>query len=549
MSGFRWVVFIGLLFFCVVLKSQTNGSVFTFPIDRAIVVTGNYGELRPNHFHAGLDFSTDPISNLPVKAVKEGYISRIKISSGGYGKALYITHPNGYVTVYAHQKRFATKINDYVKQKQIAERKNEIELFPAANELPVTAGEVIGYTGNTGSSTGPHLHFEIREEKSEIPLNPLLMYDVKDNVKPVVTHLAFYNTTDTNNVTQSLTRVLNTKTKKSILTNTILLDHNHVAVAYAGYDQANASSNKNNIYEAVLSLDGSLIYHHQLNYISFDQARYVNYFCDKINGVKYQKCFTPQCYDAGLYKAVKNGGRMVLQDTLMHQLELILRDEKGNADTNVFYIKAKKLQDYKETKGPYNAYCNKDCVVEKDDIKFSIKAGSLVRSTFVAAYRNKQGKAVVGQKGELLLKSYSLSFKVPDALTRRGDKMVALNEDNCVTGKYDNGWFSCDTKLFGTFSISYDTIAPHIKCSIPLKKQANLSAYKAISFKANDQMSGITDYHIYINNIWQIAEYDAKSDTITCYFDEQTPKGDVVIKLEVIDRVGNKAVFELKTKR
>lgn len=548
MINFRtlFVLFFALNF--TGLVSQTNGLGFIYPLDRDVIVTGNYGEIRPNHFHAGLDFSTDPLINLPIKAVADGYISRIKISSGGYGHVLYVTHPGGYVTVYAHQKRYAGKIDMYVKKIQREQHKNELELYPTAGELPVKKGEVIGYTGNTGSSTGPHLHFEIRDEKTEIPLNPLLVYDVKDEVKPVLTHIAVYNTQDTNTIYQQLVWAMNVKTGKLPLqNNTMVLKQNTFGLAFAGYDQANASKNKNNIYEAKLRLDGQLIYHHQLNNISFDNGRYVNYFSEKSGSTKFQKCFSPGCYDIAIYKTLVNGGKIELKDTLPHVIELTLADEKGNTCQASFHVRTTYVSGYKTASPLYNAWCFKDCNIKKEDIECSIKANSLVRSTFVAAYTNKLGKACVGNKNDMLLKPIALSIKVLKPLVGKEGKMVAMNEDNCLTGTFENGWFKTESKSFGVFGISYDTIAPSILYVAPKTKSAKTG--NMMRFKVSDNLSGIGDYHLYINDVWQIAEYDAKSATIACYFDDTVPTGELSIKLEVIDKVGNKGMFEVKVTR
>lgn len=535
MINFRTLFLIFFINSCKFCFSQTNGFGFIYPIDRNMIVTGNYGEIRPNHFHAGLDFSTDPSKNLPIKTVADGYVSRIKISSGGYGKVLYITHPNGYVTVYAHQKKFAGNIELYVRDQQKELKKNELELFPKPDDLKVKQDDIIGYSGNSGSSTGPHLHFEIRTEKSEIPINPLLVYDVKDEVKPVITHVAFYNTSDTNRVFQQLIAAVNASGKLTLPDNKVVLKQNTFAIAFAGYDRANGSTNKNNIYDAKLKLDGQLIYHHQLNYISFDNGRYVNYFSEKVKGIKSQKCFVPTCYDIDIYKAHVNGGKIELKDTLFHKIELITTDEKGNASITSFQVRAKKIEGYKTSPG-LNVACDKDFNIKKEDIEYSIKAGSLTKAASVGAYFNKLGKAVIGNKNDVLLKPFFMSIKVFKPIKGKEDKIIVMHEDNCLTGKYENGWFQTQSKSFGVFTITYDTIAPVVGFPQPKKKKATVN--NIVSFKVGDTQSGIAEYNIYLNDVWQIAEYDAKSSTIYC--DTNGKKG--TLKIEITDRVGNKTV-------
>ena len=529
-----------LLFFTLnysFFYAQYNGLGFIYPLDRDVVVTGNYGEIRPNHFHARLDFSTNPIINLPIKSVADGYVSRIKIGSGGYGRVLYVTHTNGYVSVYAHQKKYAQKIDEYIKKLQLEQKKNEIEVYPKANELSVKKGEVIGYTGNSGSSTGPHLHFEIREEKSEIPINPLLVYDVKDDVKPELTHLAIYSTADTNYIKRvSSIPVKYIGDKLSLPKYTQVLTENTFAIGFSGFDRANGSTNKNNIYEAKVLLDNKIIYHHQLNNISFDNGRYVNIFSEKEGGVKFQKCFSPTCYDIAIYKSLINGGKIVLNDTLSHKISLQINDEKGNKNALTFFVKTKNLKGYAVNTIKHNVFCNQDANIKKEDVEVFIKAGTLSANASVGVYINKLGKAVVGNKDEDLLKAFTLSIKIPKAIPGKENKMVLINEGHCMVGTYENGWLKAESKSFGIFSYGYDTVAPTIVLPSSKKKTSTSS----IKFKVADNLSGIADYHIYVNGVWQIAEYDAKSATITCYFTEPNPK---TLKIEVTDKVGNKAVL------
>ncbi len=552
MRNFKLVILF-FLSFKTFIYGQYNGLGFSYPLAGAIVVTGNYGEIRPNHFHAGLDFSTDPILNLPIKCVADGYISRIKISGSGYGKVLYVTHPNGYVTVYAHQKKYADRIDAYVKQKQLEQKKNDIELFPAQSELSIKKGELIGYTGNSGSSTGPHLHFEIREEKTEIPLNPLLIYDVKDNIKPEITHLAIFNTSDTNAiVTQTVVTYNRKLTKLNTFKNVFVLPQNTFAVGFAGYDLSNGSTNKNIIYEAKLTLDGQLIYHHQLNRISFDEARYVNVFSEKAGNVKLQKCFTPTCYNFSIYKTLVNGGKIELKDTLPHTMVLTVYDEKGNSGSVTYNVRAKTITGYRGFMPKNNAFCNEEFIIKQNNFEMVIPVGSLVYNTFIhqRTYIKAPigGGIDIGNKTDKVIKPYKMALKISNPLKELESKLVMTVNGEIIGGKFENGWLRAEPKAFGNYNYMYDTVAPVITYASK-KLPVNMSAGKSVSFKVTDAGSGVGEYAVYINTIWQIAEYDAKSSTITCYFDDATPKGTITINVEVPDKVGNKGTFEMKTLR
>jgi len=535
-----------LLFFVLntlLFHAQYNGLGFSYPLDREPVITGNYGEIRPNHFHAGIDFSTDPKANLPIKSVGDGYVSRIKISSVGYGRVLYVTHTNGYVSVYAHQQMYAPKIDAYIKQKQIEQKKNELEIYPASNELPVKKGEVIGYTGNSGSSTGPHLHFEIREEKSELPVNPLLIYDIKDDVKPELTHLSIYSMADTNNIKRiSLLPVKYIGDKLSLPKYTQVLNENTFAFGFSGFDRESGSNNKNNIYEAKILLDDQLIYHHQLNTISFDNGRYVNVFSEKEQGIKIQKCFAPSCYDIAIYKNIVNGGKIVLNDTLAHKVTLLVNDEKGNKNTLTFFVKTKNLKGYTVNSTKYNVMCSKEFRLKEDNFDLYIPQGAIVNNMYI--HKRIYIKAVqgieLGDKDEKIIKPIKISLKVKPIKNKESKLVMTVNGD-VIGGKFEDGWLSADSKSFGTFDFKYDTISPTITFPLSKKKTSAGSVSKAfIKFKVTDNLSGIADYHVYVNEVWQIAEYDAKSNTVTCKIQETNPQK---LRIEVIDKVGNKAVL------
>jgi hypothetical protein len=284
-------------------------------------------------------------------------------------------------------------------------------------------------------------------------------------------------------------------------------------------------------------LDNKIIYHHQLNNISFDNGRYVNIFSEKEGGVKFQKCFSPTCYDIAIYKSLINGGKIVLNDTLSHKISLQINDEKGNKNALTFFVKTKNLKGYAVNTIKHNVFCNQDANIKKEDVEVFIKAGTLSANASVGVYINKLGKAVVGNKDEDLLKAFTLSIKIPKAIPGKEDKMVLINEGHCMVGTYENGWLKAESKSFGMFGVIVMILLRQQSLYHLQKRRLRLAS---IRFKVADNLSGIADYHIYVNGVWQIAEYDAKSATITCYFTEPNPK---TLKIEVTDKVGNKAVL------
>jgi hypothetical protein len=519
-----------------------------WPIDPPWTITGNYGELRPNHFHDGLDFSTNGQINLQVYAVEEGYVSRVRVSATGYGKSVYITHPNGKVTVYAHLNAFSLKIAEMIKKEQYAKKSFEIEIFPKSYQLPVRKGEIIGLSGNTGGSTGPHLHFEIRDEKSETPLNPLTFLKIKDITPPTIQKIGFYDLADT--CSPQFIKALKLKTAGDKLvteTDTVIFDRAIIGFAFSGFDRYVANGNPNNIFSAALYMDGQLIYTHTLNKIDFSDNRYVNEFSEVIGGIKFQKCFLPTLYPQHMYGDCVYKGRIILSDAHGHQLQFIAKDESGNEQRLQLYVKTKQFNYYKAPaiKSGLFVNCNKDFSVQKNNLAVSIPAKTLFYSTPLILENRIEtsGKLIILPAEVNLRSAATVGFKVSENLKRYKSKLVLKNGSAVYSPLFRHDSVFYAVKSFGTFQLGKDTIGPDIRTQLTARQLKKMASPAAISFVVKDAVSGLMNYHLYLNDVWVIGEYDAKYDLITYYFDEESPVGNLEFRLEAEDNVGNTSVF------
>ena len=278
------LVLICLIFLCSVAHAQNSypQDYFSNPLDIPLILSGTFAELRSNHFHSGLDIKTQNRTGFKVFAAADGYVSRIKISHFGYGKALYITHPNGYTSVYAHLENFNPEIEAYVKKQQYINESFELELFPKAEELKVLSKEMIAYTGNTGGSGGPHLHFEIRDSNSR-PMNPLLFgIEISDTKKPIVSSVFAYPLSKDAQINQSENRVkirLIPQKDGSYNAENITA-FGKIGFGISTYDQQNGASNKNGIYKIDTYCNGKEKFKIAFEKFSFAETRYLNRFID-----------------------------------------------------------------------------------------------------------------------------------------------------------------------------------------------------------------------------------------------------------------------------
>ncbi len=540
-----------LIFISLFVNGQKDN--FLWPLDKPISLSGNYGELRPNHFHAGLDFSTNNKINAPVYAVQSGYVSRIKVSSVGYGKAVYITHPNGVVTLYGHLTNYVESLNEYVKVQQLKAQSYEIELMLKPNEIAFKAGDLIGYSGSSGSSTGPHLHFEIRDEKTEVPLNPALYYKLDDIVKPVITQIGLYNLGDTASA-QFLNNyeVKNVNGKLKLKKDSITIANSIVGLAFSGFDKFTADGSQNNIYSVEVKFDGQLIYHHQLDNISFSDARYVNEFSDTEGKFVFQKCFLPNLYPGGLYKSATNKGRIFLLDTNYHVIQVRTVDENNNENILEFHLRTKKFNYYlpPTIKGDTYANCQQDLLYSNENIEIFIPAYTLYNSTPLIFENTLEstGKLIILPSDANMNSTAIVGFQIPKKHLGHKSKLVFKNVDNVYLPIVKNDSVFYSVKNFGWFNLAVDSVSPTIKTEIPAAKLQATKGLKQVTFILKEDLSGIKDYKLTINGNWALAEYDAKSGRLTYFYDVNTPKGDLNFVVETQDKCFNKATYSVKLK-
>ena len=526
---------------CLLLTAKAQTFIHPLKGEKPLL-TGNYGEVRPNHFHAGLDFKTHGTTNhLPIYAVADGYVSRIKISSFGYGKVLYITHPNGLVSVYGHEHGFNDKIKNYAYAAQELAQSFEIELYPKPNELPVKQGDIIGYTGNTGSSQGPHLHFEFRDEKTEAPLNPLRYLKIEDVVAPKIQRIALYSE---NKLEKLLPGIKKTDTLKT----------NHpISFGIECFDYEQTQGNKNNVYKAEIYVDGKLYYRHVLDSIHFDVARYVNTYADydlkKKQGITIQKLFKTKNNDLPIYKTIHDRGFISFTDNAPHAIRIVVYDFYNQKDEVSFCVRT--------TNTPHSPTLSKtgniqDCLqpykVSTTDYSIELPAKSLYEDAQLVTYYEKHTLSFSALGYDIPFQNNcTITLKAPQNLLKYTDKLciadVSKGIKNYVGGTFENGSVKANTKTFGSYKVDVDTVAPQIK----LLTQKESGVYKngnIISFKVNDAYSGIGVFKLFINGKWHLAEYEYKTNTIYFSIDEKLPKGKVMLNLQVSDKKNNQTNFQ-----
>ncbi|WP_395064567.1 M23 family metallopeptidase [Flavobacterium sp.] len=546
----------------IVAQNQYPSNDFRLPLDIPMQLSGNFGELRPNHFHAGFDFKTNQKEGLNVYAACDGYISRIKISTAGYGKAIYITHPNGYTTVYGHLQKAVGKIQDKIIELQYANTNYEIEAFFKPDELPIKKGDIIALSGNTGGSEGPHLHFEFRDNKTEKIINPLLMgLELKDTKSPIVSTLMVYPI-DNNSI-------VNESKRPVILNLSLQQDGNYlsekvfasgkIGFGVSSTDNDNVSFNPNGVYKTQLIANGKTLFGYEFNEMVFDEARYVNYFIDyaryKKMHQRVQKLFMKQFYKwSNANKNIDDGITNVVPNFIDLQ-RIVVSDFFNNKtiiDIPIIYSAKPALldDDVKITK--YLVKAKLDAIFEKENVSVSFPATTFYED-FYLNFDVKNKILYLHDDTVPVHSNFTIEFEDTKSSEEEKKKMFIAtlngNKLGYITTKLSGTTFSCKTKTLGQFTLAKDTIAPKINISKSIEGKW-ITSKKSINITISDDFSGIKTYDGYLNGKWILLEYESKLKRLTHVFDDSLLlEGANKLKVIVTDNVGNSTIFETQFNR
>lgn len=535
---------------------------FRNPLNIPIVLAGNFGELRSNHFHSGMDIKTQQRENLAVHAAAEGYVSRVSVSHTGFGNAIYITHPNGYTTVYAHLNRFFPELEQYVKQKEYEQESWATVLNIPPDAFPVRKGQFIAWSGNTGGSAGPHLHFEIRDSQTEKPLNPLLFgFDIPDARAPEVYRIAVYNTGESLYNQQPL-MVPVRKVKGEYVTTQLLIK---VRAAKAGIginaiDRQSNSTNPNGIYEVELFDNDTPNIAFQLDNIGYEETRYLNAHVDykvkKGGGPWLQLVFPLPGNELNIYHDIRGNGHIDLSDGAPHKVKLLVKDAYGNTSTVRFTLQ----QSGEPAADPVCAntmYPQSRNIFENNQVEFFLDEAALYDricfnyrelpnnkpDAYSNTYRLHTPLVPVHNNFDVRIKP---NRPVPEHLQH---KMVivrsGLGESTSAT-TLEDGWYKGSFRDFGDFSLEADTIAPRITPLGGVRNGSNLSAATRLAFSMSDN-SGISSYRAELDGKWLM--FSRKSNVLTYTFDEHCPSGNHTLRLTVTDLAGNENTYTLNFRR
>ncbi len=554
MSRFFWL---GLyLTMMIVVRAQDTipesliSGKFTPPVDHPIRLAGSFGELRDNHFHAGIDIKskTGEIGDT-VRAAMSGYISRIKVQTGGYGKAIYIDHPNGMTTVYAHLNHFSSAIDSFIRQKQKDMRSYEVDTYLPRGKIWVKQGQYIGKMGNTGRSLGPHLHFEIRNTITEVPVNPYL-YDIGpgDDTPPVVTSIDVHGIGADDHSHYKKTIKSGYKSIPEIL-----IPAWKAGISIQTFDRMKNAKNHNGTYDIKVFVDDTMYYHYRMDSVGFDVSRYINSHIDYVEKIQNKRvmtrCFTSPFNPLKNYLTLKNRGIFRVYSQKLRDIRIEVLDFAGNKATYRLKVKRNPKMTPKEKNlfqklvrpGEKTDFC-----IGSSHIIFSQK--SLDRICYFNYTEVKDDTLLItfDEKTMPVFAPVTVMIDLKSIDPSLWKKVVLVDHEGAsYGGELQEDSLRVSLYHLGKYSVLPDTVAPNITPKRFLKKS---TAMRFFRFEIKDNFESKGDAHnlkieVFIDDHWQITPFKSIDHTLTIPLDEIT-EGEHFLRISAQDHSGNKSIWE-----
>ena len=539
------------------LFSQEKSS----PVEIPILLSGTFGEFRKTHFHTGVDIKTQGKEGLKIRAIDDGDLIRVKVSTSGYGKAVYIRHYDGTTSVYAHLKKFSPKIQHIIKRLQYEKKRYEIEKFFKEGEIKLKKSEIIGISGNTGGSSGPHLHFELRDTKMEKPLNPLKYgYYVADTIPPSIQNIFIYKFLKDKifkKIKIGLNRNENIYSVKDTIESTGIL-----GFGYSGYDRQNSSYNRNGIYKRDLMINGKSVFSYKFDELTFQDGKKIDLLIDykayNIDKIRIKKLYQNINSKFSFLENGDNYGLFNVVEDSLYNIKIIFEDINKNKSIVSMIIKGSKNEnrfDFSESDIENKLYYP-DLEYEKkyENLKFKIPKNAFYEPTELN-FDYKLDTISIKRFTKAPKNGLKLEFLIPknlDSINLRQTCVGKLNINNkgeknklqYVFGKKNDSLIFVKSMSGGKYFLTKDTIPPSIK-PVNFKNKKWVTNLSTLKIRVDDEFSGIKKYTASINGKWILMEHEPKRKLLFFEFDDLNfDKAELKFNLHVEDMVGNENEFE-----